>query len=64
MAWKWWNSGDRQPAARRTGQQRGQRRAYTLLQPLGVCAGITPFNFPAMIPLWMSDGHRHRQRAQ
>lgn len=23
------------------------------LQPLGVCAGITPFNFPAMIPLWM-----------
>jgi malonate-semialdehyde dehydrogenase (acetylating)/methylmalonate-semialdehyde dehydrogenase len=24
-----------------------------LLQPLGVCAGITPFNFPAMIPLWM-----------
>jgi malonate-semialdehyde dehydrogenase (acetylating) / methylmalonate-semialdehyde dehydrogenase len=26
---------------------------YTMLQPLGVCAGITPFNFPAMIPLWM-----------
>ena len=26
---------------------------HTLLQPLGVCAGITPFNFPAMIPLWM-----------
>jgi len=26
---------------------------YSLLQPLGVCAGITPFNFPAMIPLWM-----------
>ena len=26
---------------------------YTLLQPLGVCAGVTPFNFPAMIPLWM-----------
>src|SRR5699024_1551413 len=26
---------------------------YTLYQPLGVCAGITPFNFPAMIPLWM-----------
>jgi len=24
-----------------------------LLQPLGVCAGIAPFNFPAMIPLWM-----------
>ena len=26
---------------------------YTLHQPIGVCAGITPFNFPAMIPLWM-----------
>ncbi|MET0935376.1 MAG: CoA-acylating methylmalonate-semialdehyde dehydrogenase [Luteibacter sp.] len=26
---------------------------FTLLQPLGVCAGITPINFPAMIPLWM-----------
>ena len=25
----------------------------TLNQPLGVCAGITPFNFPAMVPLWM-----------
>jgi malonate-semialdehyde dehydrogenase (acetylating)/methylmalonate-semialdehyde dehydrogenase len=27
---------------------------YSLRQPLGVVAGITPFNFPAMIPLWMS----------
>jgi malonate-semialdehyde dehydrogenase (acetylating)/methylmalonate-semialdehyde dehydrogenase len=26
---------------------------YSLYQPLGICAGITPFNFPAMIPLWM-----------
>jgi len=26
---------------------------YSYLQPLGVTAGITPFNFPAMIPLWM-----------
>ncbi len=26
---------------------------YSMTQPLGVCAGITPFNFPAMIPLWM-----------
>jgi malonate-semialdehyde dehydrogenase (acetylating)/methylmalonate-semialdehyde dehydrogenase len=25
----------------------------TLLQALGVCVGITPFNFPAMVPLWM-----------
>lgn len=27
--------------------------SYSYTQPLGVCAGITPFNFPAMIPLWM-----------
>lgn len=26
---------------------------YSYLQPVGVCVGITPFNFPAMIPLWM-----------
>ncbi len=26
---------------------------YFIRQPIGVCAGITPFNFPAMIPLWM-----------
>jgi malonate-semialdehyde dehydrogenase (acetylating)/methylmalonate-semialdehyde dehydrogenase len=26
---------------------------YSDRQPLGVCAGITPFNFPAMVPLWM-----------
>lgn len=26
---------------------------YSITQPLGVCCGITPFNFPAMIPLWM-----------
>ena len=26
---------------------------HSMLQPLGVCAGITPFNFPAMVPLWM-----------
>jgi malonate-semialdehyde dehydrogenase (acetylating)/methylmalonate-semialdehyde dehydrogenase len=26
---------------------------YSMRQPLGVCAGITPFNFPAMVPLWM-----------
>ena len=25
----------------------------TIRQPLGVCAGITPFNFPSMVPLWM-----------
>jgi malonate-semialdehyde dehydrogenase (acetylating) / methylmalonate-semialdehyde dehydrogenase len=27
--------------------------AYSFRQPLGVCAGITPFNFPAMVPMWM-----------
>lgn len=27
--------------------------AYSRLQPLGVCVGITPFNFPVMVPLWM-----------
>jgi malonate-semialdehyde dehydrogenase (acetylating)/methylmalonate-semialdehyde dehydrogenase len=26
---------------------------YSMRQPLGVVAGITPFNFPAMVPLWM-----------
>lgn len=31
----------------------GQVDTYTLRQPIGVCVGITPFNFPAMIPLWM-----------
>lgn len=27
--------------------------SYSVRQPLGVCVGITPFNFPAMVPLWM-----------
>jgi len=27
--------------------------AWTMRQPLGVCVGITPFNFPAMVPMWM-----------
>src|SRR5262244_1141612 len=27
--------------------------SWTVRQPLGVCAGITPFNFPAMVPMWM-----------
>ena len=27
--------------------------SHSLLQPVGVCAGITPFNFPAMVPMWM-----------
>ena len=27
--------------------------SYSIRQPLGVAAGITPFNFPAMVPMWM-----------
>ena len=27
--------------------------SYAIRQPLGVCAGITPFNFPCMVPMWM-----------
>lgn len=26
---------------------------HSMLQPIGVCVGITPFNFPAMVPMWM-----------
>ena len=36
---------------------------YSMRQPVGIGAGITPFNFPAMIPMWMfCTGDRHRQR--
>lgn len=31
----------------------GQIDAETSREPIGVCAGITPFNFPAMVPMWM-----------
>ena len=27
--------------------------SHSVRQPVGVCAGITPFNFPAMVPMWM-----------
>jgi len=27
--------------------------SYNMRQPVGVCAGVTPFNFPAMVPMWM-----------
>jgi len=27
--------------------------SWSIRQPLGVCAGVTPFNFPAMVPMWM-----------
>ena len=26
---------------------------YSTRQPIGICAGVTPFNFPAMVPMWM-----------
>ena len=48
------------PAASRTCSRAGSRRtsrtgvdAYSIRQPVGVVAGITPFNFPAMVPMWM-----------
>lgn len=31
---------------------------YSLTLPLGVTAGIAPFNFPAMIPLWVFPGEK------
>ena len=35
---------------------------YQIRQPLGVVAGITPFNFPAMVPMWMfAQCHRLRE---
>ena len=27
--------------------------SWSMRQPLGICVGITPFNFPAMVPMWM-----------
>jgi len=27
--------------------------SFSLMQPLGVCAGVSPFNFPVMVPMWM-----------
>jgi malonate-semialdehyde dehydrogenase (acetylating)/methylmalonate-semialdehyde dehydrogenase len=31
----------------------GEVDSWSLREPVGVCAGITPFNFPAMVPMWM-----------
>jgi malonate-semialdehyde dehydrogenase (acetylating)/methylmalonate-semialdehyde dehydrogenase len=36
-----------------SGQVSGGVDSYSLRQPLGVLAGVTPFNFPVMVPLWM-----------
>jgi malonate-semialdehyde dehydrogenase (acetylating)/methylmalonate-semialdehyde dehydrogenase len=40
-------------AGRFTEQASTDIDVYEIRQPLGVCAGITPFNFPALVPLWM-----------
>ena len=63
MPWVRWGAGWRtwsSPAASRTCIKGGfseQASAgidvYQIRQPLGVVAGITPFNFPAMVPMWM-----------
>src|SRR5512143_4268911 len=31
----------------------GEVDSWSMRQPVGICAGITPFNFPAMVPMWM-----------
>ena len=31
----------------------GEVDSWSIRQPVGICAGITPFNFPAMVPMWM-----------
>ena len=33
--------------------------SWSVRQPLGVCAGITPFNFPAMVPMWIYQYQLH-----
>ena len=38
--------------------------AFSQRQPLGVCAGISPFNFPAMVPMWMFRRDRVRERVR
>ena len=41
------------PRAKRCRRSPSRSTRITTREPLGVCAGITPFNFPAMVPLWM-----------
>src|SRR5450631_2384422 len=38
--------------------------SFSFRQPLGVCAGITPFNFPVMVPMWRCDRERQHVCAQ
>ena len=58
-AWRWSSSPAASPTCSRASSARTSARgvdSWSLRQPLGVCAGITPFNFPAMVPLWMFPG--------
>src|SRR5271166_4533495 len=45
--------GARQGPVRRPGRGDAGHRGGRVRLPLGVCVGITPFNFPAMVPMWM-----------
>jgi len=52
---KWWNTPRHSPSIA-IGQKLEVSRGvdcYTRSYPLGVVAGITPFNFLAMVPMWM-----------
>ena len=54
-----WRTSSSPPASRTCSRAASPSRpstgvdVYSIRQPLGVVAGITPFNFPAMVPLWM-----------
>ncbi len=53
---RWSSSPSAHPAAPQGRGHRERRHrvdSHSLRQPLGVVAGITPFNFPAMVPMWM-----------
>ena len=53
---RWWSSSAASRSCSKASSPRMSAPTSTptaLRQPLGVCAGITPFNFPAMVPMWM-----------
>jgi malonate-semialdehyde dehydrogenase (acetylating)/methylmalonate-semialdehyde dehydrogenase len=53
--WRWWSLPAAFPTCSRGALLNVGRGvdSHSMMQPVGVCAGITPFNFPAMVPLWM-----------